>query len=265
MTPEWYGYRDSDDEGEMKVVVTTVAVDDGPRFQPHMGNKTQLTELATDSIRLVIVHDMWLPGFDATCLCRPYVDKPMQGHGIMQAIAPMNRADNLGHQQLRGVMRDHFLCASDVRGMREVALACWACLGHETCVTARTADLPPDMAWSELPDTVLRLSGAEDVASEVKIHHLAQVRCERPFRCEVADRPCGGAPVISVLSIDSVFMYPHQSDILVRVQDVHAHEPEFLPDKIPEQRSRVRSFCSEIQTIESPAAQMTQGMGGGVT
>lgn len=94
LRPEWHG--EGDDEGEMKVVMTGSA-DDGPRFQPHIRNKPRLKELAkrfrdpSDPFKLVIVRDMWLTGFDAPCLHTLYVDKPMQGHGLMQAIARVNR------------------------------------------------------------------------------------------------------------------------------------------------------------------------------
>ncbi len=66
-------------------------------MQPHIRNKTRREELAKrfkdpdDPLKLVIVRDMWLTGFDAPCLHTMYVDKPMQGHGLMQAIARVNR------------------------------------------------------------------------------------------------------------------------------------------------------------------------------
>jgi len=78
-------------------VVMTGSAEDGPEWQRHIGNKTQRRELATrfknpkDSFQIVIVRDMWLTGFDAPCLTTMYADKPMQGHGLMQAIARVNR------------------------------------------------------------------------------------------------------------------------------------------------------------------------------
>ncbi|MBV6498942.1 MAG: hypothetical protein CJBNEKGG_01172 [Prosthecobacter sp.] len=89
LRPEWA-------EDTLKVVMTGSA-DDGPEWQKHIGNKQQRRELANrfkdpkDPFRIVIVRDMWLTGFDAPCLHTMYADKPMQGHGLMQAIARVNR------------------------------------------------------------------------------------------------------------------------------------------------------------------------------
>ncbi|HRV82240.1 MAG TPA: DUF3387 domain-containing protein, partial [Planctomycetota bacterium] len=102
LRPEWAGVPGDDAEAEkgrdlvVKVVMTGSA-QDGPAWQPHIRNKPQRRRLATrfkdsrDPFRIVIVRDMWLTGFDAPCLHTMYVDKPMQGHGLMQAIARVNR------------------------------------------------------------------------------------------------------------------------------------------------------------------------------
>src|SRR5262249_24461806 len=66
-------------------------------WQPHIRNKARREELAkrfkrpADPLKIVIVRDMWLTGFDAPCLHTMYLDKPMRGHGLMQAIARVNR------------------------------------------------------------------------------------------------------------------------------------------------------------------------------
>ena len=66
-------------------------------WQPHIGSKRRRDALAKrarnpeDALKLVIVRDMWLTGFDAPCMHTMYVDKPMRGHGLMQAIARVNR------------------------------------------------------------------------------------------------------------------------------------------------------------------------------
>ena len=94
LRPAWHG--DADDRGTLKVVMTGSA-DDGPAWQPHIRNKARRHDLAdrfrdhADPLKLVIVRDMWLTGFDAPCLHTMYVDKPMRGHGLMQAIARVNR------------------------------------------------------------------------------------------------------------------------------------------------------------------------------
>ena len=88
-----------DDEllkGQMKVVMTASA-SDPKEFQPHHTNRLQKKDLEkrfkdpTDPLKIVIVRDMWLTGFDAPCLTTMYVDKPMQGANLAQAIARVNR------------------------------------------------------------------------------------------------------------------------------------------------------------------------------
>jgi type I restriction enzyme R subunit len=100
--PEWASCKNDDAEAEknkscvLKVVMTGSA-DDGPDWQAHIRNKEKRRKLANrfkdskDPFRIVIVRDMWLTGFDAPCLHTMYADKPMQGHGLMQAIARVNR------------------------------------------------------------------------------------------------------------------------------------------------------------------------------
>ncbi|TRX70142.1 type I restriction endonuclease subunit R [Flammeovirga kamogawensis] len=96
--PEWHS--DSLDEGAVKVVMTSAPTDEdryGKAFTKHATTKEQREDLAArvkdvnDPLQLVIVRDMWLTGFDAPCLTTLYVDKPMKGHGLMQAIARVNR------------------------------------------------------------------------------------------------------------------------------------------------------------------------------
>jgi type I restriction enzyme R subunit len=100
LRPDWAGSDDAEaDKGKACVVkvVMTGSADDGPEWQPHIRNKERRRKLAVrfkdskDPFRIVIVRDMWLTGFDAPCLHTMYADKPMQGHGLMQAIARVNR------------------------------------------------------------------------------------------------------------------------------------------------------------------------------
>ena len=94
LRPEWHANDDAG--GGMKVVMTGSA-SDPLDWQGHIRNKQRREELAKrfrdpgDPFRLVIVRDMWLTGFDAPSLHTMYVDKPMRGHGLMQAIARVNR------------------------------------------------------------------------------------------------------------------------------------------------------------------------------
>ncbi len=91
------GWHDEDDaRGAIKVVMTGSA-SDPPDWQAHIRNKPRREALANrfrdpnDPFKLVIVRDMWLTGFDAPSLHTMYIDKPMRGHGLMQAIARVNR------------------------------------------------------------------------------------------------------------------------------------------------------------------------------
>lgn len=94
LRPAWHG--NDDEQGALKVVMTGSA-SDPLDWQPHIRDKPRREALATrfrdaaDPFRIVIVRDMWLTGFDAPSLHTMYVDKPMRGHGLMQAIARVNR------------------------------------------------------------------------------------------------------------------------------------------------------------------------------
>ena len=87
---------EDDDEGAIKVVMTGSA-SDPTDWQPHIRNKARREALANrfrdaaDPFQIVLVRDMWLTGFDAPSLHTMYLDKPMRGHGLMQAIARVNR------------------------------------------------------------------------------------------------------------------------------------------------------------------------------
>ena len=115
LRPEWHD--DADDRGTIKVVMTGSA-SDPPDWQPHIRNKARREDLAKrfrdagDPMRVVLVRDMWLTGFDAPSLHTMYVDKPMRGHGLMQAIARVNRVfkDKPG-----GLVVDYMGLSQDLR------------------------------------------------------------------------------------------------------------------------------------------------------
>jgi type I restriction enzyme R subunit len=94
LRPHWH--HNDDDKGFIKVVMTGSA-GDPLEWQPHIRNKLHREAIANrfkdpeDPLKLVIVRDMWLTGFDVPCLHTMYIDKPMRGHGLMQAIARVNR------------------------------------------------------------------------------------------------------------------------------------------------------------------------------
>ena len=113
--PEWYSPKDS--EGKIKVIMTGSA-SDPLEWQEHIRNKPRRKQIGdrlktpSDPLKLVIVRDMWLTGFDAPCLHTLYVDKPMGGHNLMQAIARVNRVfkDKRG-----GLVVDYLGIAPDLK------------------------------------------------------------------------------------------------------------------------------------------------------
>ncbi|WP_157209193.1 type I restriction endonuclease subunit R [Mariniflexile maritimum] len=113
--PDWH-HKDLD-KGVIKVIMTA-ASSDGPKMATHHTTKEQRRALAermkdpTDELKLVIVRDMWLTGFDAPSMHTLYIDKPMKGHNLMQAIARVNRVykDKPG-----GLVVDYLGIASDLK------------------------------------------------------------------------------------------------------------------------------------------------------
>jgi type I restriction enzyme R subunit len=115
LRPEWH---DNDlTKGEIKVVMTSTSAD-GPEIAKHYTTKQQRKDLSermkdpADKLKIVIVRDMWLTGFDAPCLNTMYIDKPMRGHNLMQAIARVNRVfkDKSG-----GLIVDYLGIATDLK------------------------------------------------------------------------------------------------------------------------------------------------------
>jgi type I restriction enzyme R subunit len=115
LKPEWY-YKD-DDKGFLKVIMTGSA-SDPVEWQEHIRNKQKRRDLGdrmkdpSDPLKLAIVRDMWLTGFDVPSLHTMYLDKPMRGHGLMQAIARVNRVfkDKPG-----GLIVDYLGIADDLK------------------------------------------------------------------------------------------------------------------------------------------------------
>jgi type I restriction enzyme R subunit len=115
LRPDWT--EDADEKGQLKIVMTGSA-SDPLDWQKHIRDKRRREVLANrfrdprDRFRIVIVRDMWLTGFDAPCLHTMYIDKPMRGHGLMQAIARVNRVfrDKPG-----GLVVDYLGLAQDLK------------------------------------------------------------------------------------------------------------------------------------------------------
>lgn len=114
--PLWHS--DDDDKGTIKVIMTGSS-SDALNMQPHIRSKQRRKAIGdrlknpTDSLKLVIVRDMWLTGFDAPCLHTLYVDKPMRGHNLMQAIARVNRVFTEGKEG--GLVVDYLGIAQELK------------------------------------------------------------------------------------------------------------------------------------------------------
>ena len=115
LRPEWHD--DDDTQGQIKVVMTG-STTDPQEWQQHIRTKNRRNALGNrfrnpdDQFRIVLVRDMWLTGFDAPSLHTMYLDKPMQGHGLFQAITRVNRVfkDKPG-----GLVVDYLGLANDLR------------------------------------------------------------------------------------------------------------------------------------------------------
>ncbi len=116
LRPGWHNKED--DKGVIKVVMTGSSSDE-LNLQPHIRNKTKRKAIGerlknpADSLKLAIVRDMWLTGFDAPCLHTLYVDKPMRGHSLMQAIARVNRVFTEGKEG--GLVVDYLGIAQELK------------------------------------------------------------------------------------------------------------------------------------------------------
>ncbi len=114
--PLWHS--DDDDKGTIKVIMTGSS-SDPLTMQPHIRNKQRRKAIGdrlkdpVDPLKLVIVRDMWLTGFDAPCLHTMYVDKPMRGHNLMQAIARVNRVFTEGKEG--GLVVDYLGIAQELK------------------------------------------------------------------------------------------------------------------------------------------------------
>lgn len=126
--PLWHS--DDDDKGTIKVIMTGSS-SDALNMQAHIRNKPRRKAIGdrlknpNDPLKLVIVRDMWLTGFDAPCLHTLYVDKPMRGHNLMQAIARVNRVFTEGKEG--GLIVDYLGIAQELK----TALADYTASGGE--------------------------------------------------------------------------------------------------------------------------------------
>ncbi len=180
LRPDWHSA--DPEQGAIKVVMTGSASDKALlRAHIYSGQVKKRLEKRfkdpTDPLRIVIVRDMWLTGFDAPCVHTMYVDKPMKGHNLMQAIARVNRVfkdkqgglvvDYIGiGNELKAAMKEY--TASQGRGKPTVD-------AHEALSLAAGKD-----GRAAQPAARLRLVG------------LFDRRAQDPGRC---GQPCAGHPV----------------------------------------------------------------------
>ena len=167
LKPEFHD--DEHMKGQMKVVMTASA-SDPEEFQPHHTNRLQKKDLEnrfkepSDPLKIVIVRDMWLTGFDAPCLTTMYVDKPMQGANLAQAIARVNRVfgdkpgglvvDYIGiAPQLKEALATY--AASNGRGQPTIDTNVALNLLEEKIRVAR--DLLHPVDWSDYKKSALKL------------------------------------------------------------------------------------------------------------
>lgn len=118
LRPEWH--LDNINKGAIKIVMTGSA-SDAPEMQKHVYSKQEKQTLErrfkdpNDPLKIVIVRDMWLTGFDAPCCNTMYIDKPMQGHNLMQAIARVNRVFRNKSRENGGLIVDYVGIADKLR------------------------------------------------------------------------------------------------------------------------------------------------------
>jgi len=147
--PEWH--NDDVDKGVIKVIMTSAA-SDPQAFQRHSTSFTQKKLLAKrmkdpdDNLKIVIVCDMWLTGFDVPCLHTMYIDKPMSGHNLMQAIARVNRVfkDKPG-----GLVVDYIGIADNLR----------SALTQYTPSDRKTAGINPQIAVDVMMEKYEQIKG----------------------------------------------------------------------------------------------------------
>ncbi|MDD2504547.1 MAG: DUF3387 domain-containing protein, partial [Clostridia bacterium] len=147
--PEWHS--EEVDKGTIKVIMTSAA-SDPQKFQRHSTTSAQKKLLAKrmkdpdDELRVVIVCDMWLTGFDVPCLHTMYIDKPMSGHNLMQAIARVNRVfkDKPG-----GLVVDYIGIADNLR----------SALSQYTPSDRKTAGIDPQIAIDLMMEKYEQIKG----------------------------------------------------------------------------------------------------------
>jgi len=189
LRPDWVSDDPSNDaSGMLKVVITGNGNADPEPLQPHLRSKKRREELAErfkkpdSGFDLVIVRDMWLTGFDAPSLHTLYIDKPMRGHGLMQAIARVNRVwgdkpgglvvDYLGiGAELRAALAEYNRAVDSVQVIEElIALA-----KDISAANARSVELGLNKEELAFYDALAENGSAKALMAHEQLRLLAQI------------------------------------------------------------------------------------------
>ena len=213
LRPDWHGTDDA--QGILKIVMSGSA-SDRLEWQPHIRNKARREVLAKrfknadDSMQIVIVRDMWLTGFDCPSLHTMYVDKPMRGHGLMQAIARVNRVfkdkpggrvvDYLGlADQLKRALADY----TEAGGRGKAIID----QGQAVDVMLEKYEIVVAMMHGFMYRTFLRTNHAQ---------RLAGIKSAMDFIIQLDDGKRRYMEAVSALSTAFALAVPHQEAIGIR-------------------------------------------------
>ena len=222
LRPDWASAENDDAEAEKKQscavkIVMTGSAEDGPQWQPHIRNKQRRRGLANrfkdpkDPFRIVIVRDMWLTGFDAPCLHTMYADKPMRGHGLMQAIARVNRVfrDKPG-----GLIVDYLGLADQLKQ----ALATYTESGGEGAPALDTAQAIAVMQEKhEIASAMLHGFDWEKWTTGAAVERLSLIPAGQEHVLQQEDGKNRFVPMVSALS--KVFALCAASDEAIELRD----------------------------------------------
>jgi type I restriction enzyme R subunit len=213
LRPDWHNTEDS--KGSIKIVMSGSA-SDNPEWQQHIRSKERREALAkrfktpSSGLKLVIVRDMWLTGFDCPSLHTMYVDKPMRGHGLMQAIARVNRV--LGEKP-GGLIVDYLGLADQLKQ----ALADYTQAGGRGTTTINQEDAVAGML--ELHEVVVSLFHGFDFKSLVAAPPAIRLRGLPAAMEHILALPDGKKRYfdgVTALSAAFALSVPHEEAIKIR-------------------------------------------------
>ncbi|SPT53266.1 Type-1 restriction enzyme R protein [Actinomyces bovis] len=235
LRPDWHA--DDDERGRMKVVMTGSATDPEP-WQEHIRNKAQMRALKArasdpdDPLDLVIVRDMWLTGFDSPAMTTMYVDKPMRGVSLMQAITRVNRTFR---DKPAGLIVDYIGIAEDLK----------TALGDYTQRDRDNAQVGADIEATAIPE----MRNEHDI--------VCSILAPFPWRPLVAEKTPRAYINAVMATVEWLLEQDHTADAFDGVEDrAEAEKPKELTVK---QRfvahvQRLRSFFSLVPASDAASA-----------